>query len=251
MLLARSLVRLGFSAFPGLLQGAGDALAWGAAGGVVGVQALGLVVVGVGWDGVAAQPVALESVDPGAQEAELVAADVVDAGAAVVRVAVGFYEPGDTEDRQVFADERLAGAEGAGKRCRGAWFVRERPHDPLAQLVAEEVEGRQLGGCGPAVGVAFLRSAAVMDLHGCVLPGSRLFMPGSAFSGDRVALGLFPKGGLVRPLCSEEGRTRTPTECATPCTAGRPRSTFFSLPVTAGRSAVARRPRKLICPQEG
>lgn len=246
MLLIRSV-----SAFPGLLEGAGDALAWGAAGGVVGVQALGLVAVGVGGAGVAAQPVALEGVDPGSQEDELVAADVVDAGAAVVGVAVGFYEPGGAQDRQVFADEWLACVEGVGERGRGAWFVRERPHDPLAQLVAEEVERRQLGGCGPAVGVAFLRAAAVMYLHGCVLPGSRLFMPGSAFSGDRVALGLFPKGGLVRPLCSEKGRTRTPTERATPCTAGRPQSTFFSLSVTAGRSAVARRSRKLICPQEG
>lgn len=104
----------------------------------------------------AAQPVALDGVDPDAQEDELVAADVVDAGAAVARVAAGFYEPGGAQDRQVFADERLACLQ--GERGRGAWFVRERPHDPLAQPVAEEVERRQLGGCGPAVGVAFLRA---------------------------------------------------------------------------------------------
>ena len=195
MLLVRSVPRLGFSAFPGLLEGAGDAFAWGAAGRVVGVQAPGLVAVGVGRAGVAAQPVALEGVDPGAQEDELVAADVVDAGAAVVRVAVGFYEPGGAQDRQVFADERLAGAEGVGERGRGAWFVRERPHDPLAQLVAEGVERRKLGGGGPAVGVVFLRAAAVMDLHGCVLPGSRLFMPGSAFSGDRGRARFVPQRG--------------------------------------------------------
>jgi hypothetical protein len=36
MLLVRFVPRLGFSAFPGLLEGAGDAFAWGAAGGVVG-----------------------------------------------------------------------------------------------------------------------------------------------------------------------------------------------------------------------
>lgn len=184
------------SAFPGLLEGAGDALAWGAAGGVVGVQALGLVVVGVGWDGVAAQPVALEGVDPGAQEDELVAADIVDAGAAVVRVAVGFYEPSGAQNRQVFADEWLACLQGAGERGRGAWFVRERPHDPLAQLIGEEVERRQLGGGGPAIGVAFLRAAAVMDLHGCVLPGSRLFMPGSAFRGIVSDSACSPEGGL-------------------------------------------------------
>jgi hypothetical protein len=197
MLIAHSVPRLGFSAFPGLLEGAGDALAWGAAGGVVGVQALGLVAGGVGGAGVAAQPVALEGVDPGAQEAELVAADVVDAGAVVVRVGVGFYEPGGTEDCEVFADERLADSEGAGERGRGAWFVRERPHDPLAQLVAEKIERRQLGGGGPAVWVAFLRAAAVMDLHGCVLPGSRLFMPDSSCRRDRVALACSQRGACA------------------------------------------------------
>jgi hypothetical protein len=195
MLIARPVPRLGFSAFPGLLEGAGDALARGAAGGVVGVQAPRLVAVGVGGAGVAAPPVALEGVDPGAQEDELVAADVVHAGAAVVRVAVGFYEPGGAQDRQVFADERLAGAEGVGERGGGAWFVRECPHDPLAQMVAEEVERRQLGGCGPAVGVALLRAAAVMELHGCVLPGSRLFMPGSTFRGDRGRARFVPQRG--------------------------------------------------------
>jgi hypothetical protein len=56
-----------------------------------------------------------------------------------------------------------------------------------------------------------LRAAAVMHLHGCVLPGSRLFMPDSRLGRNRVGLGLFPKGGLVRPLCSERAeRTRRP-----------------------------------------
>lgn len=195
MLLVRSVARLGFSALPGLLEDAGDALAWGAAGGVVGVQAPGLVAVGVDGAEVAAQPVALDGVDPGAQEDELVAADVVDAGAVVVRVAVGFYEPGGAQDRQVFADQRLACVEGAGERGRGAWFVRERPHDPLAQMVGEDVESRQFGGGGPAVGVVFLRAAAVMHLHGCVLPGSRLFMPNSRFPGGSRRTRLVPQGG--------------------------------------------------------
>jgi hypothetical protein len=55
---------------------------------------------------------------------------VLFAAVVVVRVAVDFYEPGGAQDRQVFADERLACVEDVGERGRGAWFVRERPHEP-------------------------------------------------------------------------------------------------------------------------
>lgn len=167
---------------PRLLEGAGDAFAWGAAGRVVGVEAVGLVVVGVGGADLAAYPVAVDVVEPAAQAGELFAVDVVDAGSTVVWIGVCFYESGGAEDRQVLADEWLADVEGAGERGRGAGFVRERPHDLLSAPVGEQVECGQRRGCRPAVSADSLRVFSVMHLLFSVLPGSHGFMRASALS---------------------------------------------------------------------
>ena len=205
------------SVFRGLLEGVGDAFAWGAAGREVRVEALGLVVVGVGRPDVAAAPVAFEGVQPAAQQDQLLAADVVDAGTVVAGVAVGLYEPGGAQDRQVFADERLACAEGAGERGRGTWLVRERPHDLLAQPVGQEVERRERRWCGPAVAAGFSYVPVVMHLLWSVFPGSRVSMRVSAgwcwrrvgaFAPVGVPYAAFVQGKEIKPVVSPLARDR-------------------------------------------
>src|ERR1700683_1413628 len=198
-------VRFAVSAFPGLLEGAGDAFAWGAAGREVRVEGVALVVVGVGRADVAAQPVALDIAEPDVHAEQRLAADVIDTGAAVVRIGVALNESSGAHEREVVADEWLAGGECAGARGGGAGFVGERPHDPLAQMVGEHAERRKLGRGRPAVVVELLRVASVMHLLIEVLPGSRVSMRNAAPDRLDVRGWVVLLGCLVLTLCGWRG----------------------------------------------
>lgn len=122
--------------------------------------------VRVGWGWVAAPVVALDGVEPVFDVAEGLAADVVDVNAAVAGMAAAFYEAGGAQDAKVLADEWLAASEGVGEPGGGAGLVRERPDDPLAHVVGEEVQRGQGGWLRPPVAVGGLHVALVM--HGCL-----------------------------------------------------------------------------------
>lgn len=96
-------------ALPRLFQRAEVALARGAAGGEVRIETMIPVVIGVGRRVAGAcPPMVLDGVEPAVELDEMVAADVVDAGAAVAGVGVCFDESCLSEDAEVLAHERLA-----------------------------------------------------------------------------------------------------------------------------------------------
>jgi hypothetical protein len=118
---------------------------------------------GCGW--VAALVVALDGVEPVLDVVEGLAADVVDVGAAVAGVAVAFYKAGGAQDAKVLADEWLAASEGVGEAGGCAGLVRERPDDPLAHVVGEQIERGHGGRARPPVAAGGLHVASVM--HRC------------------------------------------------------------------------------------
>jgi hypothetical protein len=121
--------------------------------------------VGVGRVWVAAPIVALDDVEPVLDVVEGLAADVVDVGTAVAGVSAAFNEAGGAQDAKVLADEWLAAPEGVGEAGGRAGLVRERPHDPLAHRLGEQVQRGQGGRLRPPV-TAGLHVAVVM--HRCL-----------------------------------------------------------------------------------
>ena len=186
--------RLSVSAFPGLFERAGERRVEG----VEGVP----VVVGVGGADVAAPVVALDDVEPVLDVVEGLAADVVDVGSAVVGVGAAFHEAGGAQDAEVLADEWLAASEGAREPGGGAGLVRERPDDPLAHPVGEQVQRGQGRWPGPPVAAGGLHVVSVM--HRCfgVYP-------------DRAQLcGLWaPGGGAAGRVCTTRGPFLTFLRC--------------------------------------
>lgn len=226
--------RLVGSAFPGLLEGAGDAYAWGAAGREHGVQARGITV----GSEAALAPGGLDVVEPGVQRDELLAADVVDAGAVVVGVGLAFHEPAGAEDRQVLADERLACTEGVGERGRGAGLHCEFPHDALADGLGERDERGHGRGWRAALAAAFLRVTSVMHLLILVFPGSRVFMRVACGRGAGRAVLLCRGGALCGlSLVGRQSGTQSQLIVDVACPAGCPGSTFLCCQHEAGRPA--------------
>jgi hypothetical protein len=121
--------------------------------------------VGVGGGLVVAPVVTLDGVEPVLDAGERLGPDIVDAGAAVAGVGVALHETGGAQDAEVLADERLAASEGAGESGGGAGLVRERPDNPLAHPVGEQVERGQGRWPGPPVAAGRLHVASAM--HRC------------------------------------------------------------------------------------
>ncbi len=92
------------------------------------------------WRSAAEPVVALEGVEPVFDVGKWFGSDVVDV---VAGVGVAFHEAGSAQDAEVLADEWLAASEGVGESGGRAGLVRERPEDPLARPVGEEVERGQ------------------------------------------------------------------------------------------------------------
>lgn len=231
--------RFAVSALPGLLEGARDAYACGAAGCELGVGPRGLeVVAGVGGEA-ALGPCGLDVVEPGVQGDQLLVADVVDVAAPVVRVGVAFHESGGPEDRQVLADERLACAEDVGERGRGAGLVGEFPDDLLAHRLSERGECSEHGHTRGWRGVvaAFVRVVSVMHLLVLVFPGSRVFKRVAHGRGSRRAVLLCLEGALCGlPLVGRQPGAH-PQIVGVACPAGRPKSTFLSCQGQTSRPA--------------
>jgi len=158
--------------------------------------------VGIGWGLVAAPVVALDGVEPVLDLGEGLAADVVDVGATVAGVGAAFHEAGGTQDAEVLADEWLAASEGAREPSGGAGLVCERPDDPLARPVGEQVQRGQGRWPGPPVAAGGLHVVSVM--HRCfgVYP-------------DRAQLcGLWaPGGGAAGRVCTARGPFLTFLRC--------------------------------------
>ncbi len=166
--------------------------------------------VGVSGGLVAPPVVALDGVEPVLDLGEWLAADVVDVGAAVAGVGAAFYEAGGAQDAEVLADEWLAASEGVGESGGGAGLVRERPDDPLAHSVGEQVQRWQDWWPGPPVVAGGLHVVSVMHRCFVVYP-------------DRVQLcGLWAPGG------SAAGRV---------CTTRAPFLTFLKCQGNRGRPA--------------
>jgi len=241
------------SAFPGVLEGAGDADAWRATGRELGVEARGLeVVAGVGGEASVA-PGGLDVVEPGVQRDQLLVANVVDAAARVVGVWVAFHETGRAEERQVLADERLACAKRAGERGRSAGRLCEFPHDLLAHRLGERGESVHLLGWCSAVAAMFLRVVSVMHPLVLVLPGSRVFMRVARVRGARRAVLLCLRGALCGLSLVERGpQGRSAQEVDVACPVRSPGSTFLCCQHQTGGSAgwIAGAP-ETDCPQEG
>jgi hypothetical protein len=155
--------------------------------------------VGVGGGLVVAPVVALDDVEPVLDVVEGLVADVVDVGAVVAGVGVAFYEAGVAQDAEVLADERLAASEGVGEPDRGARLVRERPDDPLAHTVGEQVQRGHDGWLGPPV-----VAGGCMSFRLCTagLWFTRIACSYAAFGRLAVVrrIGFVPQGGHFLPF---------------------------------------------------
>ena len=144
-------------ALPGVFQSAEVAFAGRAARSEVRVEAVVFVVVGVdrGVAG-ACPPVLLDRLQPAVQLNQVLAADVVAAGAAIVGVGLCVDESCLAESSQVFADEWLALPEQSGELGDGARLVGEFPDDLPPGRFGQQVErGQSRQRFGP-VPVTFL-----------------------------------------------------------------------------------------------
>ncbi len=151
-------------ALPGVFQSAEVAFAGRAARSEVRVEAVVFVVVGVdrGVAG-ACPPVLLDRLQPAVQLNQVLAADVVAAGAAIVGVGLCVDESCLAESSQVFADEWLALPEQSGELGDGARLVGEFPDDPSPGGLGELVEGGQRRQRFGLVLVAFLHVSEVIQ----------------------------------------------------------------------------------------
>src|SRR5581483_9589082 len=132
----------------------------GAAGGVVGVEILALVSLGVGPGSV--PPGLLEVSEPDVELDEGFAADVVHAGSAVSFVGMRLNQACLSEVAKVLADGRLGAVDAPGKLGDRAGVVSEFPNDRLPDGIVEQVECARPGRWAEA---AVVRMHAFSGMH--------------------------------------------------------------------------------------